>query len=116
MKRAWTIIGAIAIGSAMLWSAAAVAQETPTEKEAAKDVLRKIDELEKSIDAPALAAKLTAPNPQRDQVVAMAKRLWDTELQAMADDITQHPEIGFKETRSIKILIDYLRAHDLDRK
>src|ERR1051326_3713129 len=88
---------------AMLSAICMPAQETPTEREAAKDVLRKIDELEKSIDAPALVAKLTAANPQRDQVVATAKRLMDTELLAMADDITRHPEIGFKETRSIKI-------------
>ena len=113
MKRAWKVVAALATGM-MVCSTIAVAQETPTEREAAKDVLKKIDDLEKSIDAPALVTKLTAPNPQRDQTVAVAKRLWETELQAMSDDITKNPEIGFKETRSIKILIDYLRAHDFD--
>ena len=33
-------------------AAAAVAQETPTERRAARDVLRKMDELEKSLDVP----------------------------------------------------------------
>jgi amidohydrolase len=112
MNRRWMMVVLCCVAALLSWTA--FAQETPTEKEAAKDVLRKIDELEKSVDAPSLVTKLTAANPQRDQVVATAKRLWDTELQAMADDITRHPEIGFKENRSIKILIDYLRAHDFD--
>src|SRR3989442_4056368 len=38
----------------------------------------------------------------------------DRELLAMADDITRHPEVGHKEERSVKILTDYLRAHDFD--
>jgi amidohydrolase len=29
----------------------------------------------------------------------------------MADDITKHPEVGWHETRSVKILTDYLTAH-----
>ena len=92
----------------------AIAQETETERDAAKDVVAKINDLETSLDVPTWVNKLTAPNPQRDQVVARAKQLWDTELQAMSDDITSHPEIGFKETRSVKILTDYLKAHNFD--
>src|SRR6185437_14644007 len=88
------------------------AQETPTERIAAADVVTKLDTLQTSLDLPALAAKLTGPNAQRDQVVARAKQLMDTELLAMGDDITKHPEIGFKETRSVKILADYLTKHD----
>jgi amidohydrolase len=38
----------------------------------------------------------------------------DTELIAMGDDITRHPEIGFVETRSVQILTDYLKKHDFD--
>src|SRR5256885_8637960 len=30
---------------------------------------------------------------------------------AMSDDITRHPEVGFHEQRSAKIVADYLRAH-----
>jgi len=89
-----------------------LAQDTQTEKEAARDVLRKMDALEKSLDVPALVARLTGPNAARDQVVARAKQLMDTELLALADDIATHPEIGFEEKRSIGKLIDYLRKHD----
>jgi amidohydrolase len=91
------------------------AQETPTQRAAAGEVLRRMAELHKAVDASGLAARLTtATSPSRDAVVARARELWDTELQVMSDDITRHPEVGFKETRSMKILTDYLAAHDFD--
>jgi hypothetical protein len=46
----------------------AVAQETDTEKTAARDVLRKMHELEQSLDVPALVARLTGPHAARDAV------------------------------------------------
>jgi amidohydrolase len=99
----------------ILWlPAALLAQETPTERDAARDVLQKMAALEKTADAAGWVTKLTAPNPARDQVTARAKELMDTELLAMSDDITRHPEIGFKEERSIKILIDYLKKHGFE--
>jgi len=90
------------------------AQETPTERQAAREVLRKMDALQKSLDVPALVAKLTAANAARDQVVARAKELMETELLAMSDDIGRHPEIGFQEKRSVEKLTSYLRQHDFD--
>jgi amidohydrolase len=99
---------------ALLAPLASFAQETDTEKTAARDVIRKMAELEQSLGVPALVAKLTAANAQRDAVVARAKELMDKELLAMADDIATHPEIGFEEKRSIGILTDYLRKHDFD--
>src|SRR5206468_8641348 len=88
------------------------AQDTPTEKEAARDVLKKMSALEQSLDVPGIVARLTGPNADRDQVVARAKELMDKELLALADDIATHPEIGFEEKRSIGKLIDYLRQHN----
>ncbi len=91
------------------------AQETPTERDAARDVLRKMAALEQSVDVAGWVTKLTgAANPARDQVVARAKALMDSELLAMADDIATHPEIGFKETRSVQTLTDYLKRHDFE--
>ena len=99
----------------LLLPALAAAQETPTERDAARDVLKKMAALEQSLDVPGWVSKLAGtPNPARDQVVARAKELMDKELLAMADDIATHPEIGFEETRSVKILTDYLKAHDFD--
>ncbi|MBI3567174.1 MAG: peptidase dimerization domain-containing protein [Gemmatimonadetes bacterium] len=93
-----------------------VAQETATERAAASDVVQKMAALQQSLAVPALVAKLTAPNPARDAIAARAKELMDTELMAMADDITRHPEVGFKEERTVRILTDYLKAHDFDVK
>jgi amidohydrolase len=90
------------------------AQETPTERDAAREVLRKMSELEKSIDVPTLVERVTANNPARDQVVARARELMDKELLAMGDDITRHPEIGFEENRSVEKLTTYLKAHGFE--
>ncbi|HTS28095.1 MAG TPA: peptidase dimerization domain-containing protein [Bryobacteraceae bacterium] len=103
-----------AIISALLLSAVALAQETPTEREAAREVLKKMSDLEKSLDVPAWVSRLSAPNPARDQVTARAKQLMDSELLAMSDDITRHPEIGFVEKRSTQLLIDYLKRHGFE--
>jgi amidohydrolase len=96
----------------LLFPIVAGAQETPTERESARDVVRKLDSLERSLDLPGLVAKLTGPNAARDQVAARAKELMDTELLALGDDITRHPEIGFQEKRSVQLLTDYLKKHD----
>lgn len=90
----------------------ATAQETDTERTAAREVLRKMAALEQSLDVAGLVARLTGPNAERDAVVARARELMNTELLAMADDIATHPEIGFEEKRSIGRLTDYLRRHD----
>lgn len=94
----------------------AVAQETPTEREAARDVLKKMGALEQSLDVPGIVARLSAANPERERVVARARELMQSELLAMADDITRHPEIGFVEKRSVDRLAEYLRKHDFDVK
>src|SRR6266550_3155598 len=91
---------------------AARAQETPTERDAARDVLKKMSALEQSLDVAGLVSRLTGANAGRDQVVARAKELMDKELLTLADDIATHPEIGFEEKRSVSKLTDYLRQHN----
>ena len=95
----------------LLVCASAAAQETETEKTAARDVLKKMAAIEQSLDVPGLVARLTGPDPARDEVVARAKELMDKELLALADDVATHPEIGFEEKRSVSKLTDYLRQH-----
>src|SRR6266498_2764168 len=90
----------------------ALAQETETEKTAARDVLKKMSALEQSLGVPGLVDRLTAPDKARDDVVARAKELMDKELLSLADDIATHPEIGFEEKRSVSKLTDYLRQHN----
>jgi amidohydrolase len=98
----------------LLLAASLFAQDTPTEKEAAKEVVRKLADLEKSLNVSGWISRFSTPNPARDQVVARAKQLMDTELMALSDDITRHPEIGFEETRSVKLLIDTLKRHNFE--
>ena len=105
------IIAASALG---LLAVPVLAQETPTEREAAREVLKKMGDLETSLDVPALVAKLTGPNPGRDAVTARAKELMEKELLALGDDITKNPEIGFVEKRSVAKLTDYLKAHGFE--
>jgi amidohydrolase len=99
-----------------VFTAAGLAQETPTERDAAREVLKKMDALERSLDVPGWVERLSAPNPARDQVTARAKELMTSELLAMGDDLTRHPEIGFEEKRSIGILVQYLERHNFDIK
>jgi amidohydrolase len=99
---------------ALLAAAPARAQETPTERDAARSVVQKQADLERSLNIDALVARLTGPNAARDAVAARAKELMDTELLALGDDITKHPEVGFVETRSVQLLVDYLKKHDFD--
>lgn len=107
---------ALALGTILGATLAAplAAQETPTEREAARDVIRKMDALEQSLGVPAFVSKLTGPNAARDAVVARAAQLMRTDLLALGDDITRHPEIGFTEVNSVRKLTDYLKAHDFD--
>jgi amidohydrolase len=112
MKRRITLFFVILT---LLTSISVSAQETDTEKQAARDVLKKMGALEDSLNIPGWVEKLAlTPNTTRDQVVARAKELMDKELLAMADDIAIHPEIGFEETRSVQKLTDYLKQHGFE--
>jgi amidohydrolase len=88
-----------------------LAQETPTERQAASDVLRKMRALEQSLDIPQLVKTLTGPDAERDRVVARAKSLMESEELALGDEITKDPEIGFQEERSIRKLMQNLQKH-----
>src|SRR5207249_3412143 len=110
-----TSLAVVALVALVACAAPLAAQETPTERSAAADVVRRMNTVERSLALPALVARLTgARDPRRDAVLARAKALMDQELLAMADDITRHPEVGHKEERSVRILTDYLQAHDFD--
>ena len=90
------------------------AQETPTEREAARDVVVKMSELEKSIDVPTIVERLSVSNTARDQVAARAKELMDKELIAMARRHHASSRNRFQETRSIGKLTDYLKQHGFE--
>src|SRR5436305_13203078 len=91
-----------------------LAQETPTEREAARDVLKQIGALSQSLGVQTMVTKLSAPDKGRDEVIARVKQLMQSELLPMSDWITQHPEIGFQETQAVAKLTAYLQAHDFE--
>ena len=98
----------------LTFAAAAIAQETPDERAAARDVLARMATLEQSLNVPSLVSTVAGPDARRDTVAARAKALMDDELLALSDDICTHPEIGFKETRSVEKLTAALKAHGFD--
>lgn len=91
-----------------------VAQETSTEREAARSVVKQIGELSQSLGVTAMVAKLSGADKGRDEVIARVKQLMQTDLLPMSDWITQNPEIGFQETQAVAKLTAYLRAHDFE--
>lgn len=101
-------------GLAAVLAMPCAAQETETERAAARDVVKQEQELEQSLGIPAMVAKLTASDTQRDAVIARVKELMATDLMPMTDWITQHPEIGFEEHQAVAKLTAYLTAHDFD--
>ena len=112
MRPAWfSTIPCIVLAAALC-----PAQETPTERDAARDVLRKMAELEKSLDVPALTARITQPSAARDRVIARVQELMDKDLLRMSDELTRDPEIGFQETRAVDKLTRYLSAHGFEMK
>src|SRR5437879_13292166 len=100
MRRA---LGIAAVAMLTAVPAAGAAQETPTERSAAADVIRRMNELERSLALPQLVARLTARDARRDAAVARARALMDQELLAMADAITRHPGRRHKQERSGKL-------------
>jgi hypothetical protein len=74
--------------SVYLGFGALLAQQTTTERQAAREVIAKLESVERSIEVPGLVTRLTADDRDRDRVVARAKQLMESELLAMSDDIT----------------------------
>jgi amidohydrolase len=109
--RAVTSVALLSVALVAVAVCSVAAQETPTERTAAAAVIRRMDSLEASLGLPALVARLAKPDARRDAVLARVQALMTQELLAMSDDITRHPEVGFHEQRSMKIVADYLRAH-----
>jgi amidohydrolase len=90
----------------------ALAQTTQTERDAAGPVIQRIDSLQRRLDPAGLASKLVArADPARARVLARAREIWDSEMQALSDHIGRNPEVGWKEFQSVDTLIKVLRRH-----
>jgi amidohydrolase len=87
------------------------AQTTPTEREAAANVLRQIDSLQARINPTAQARRLIAASgTERDRILSRVEQLWTTQFRSLSDHIGKNPEVGFKEFKSVDTLTRVLRA------
>lgn len=87
------------------------AQTTPTEREAAADILKQIDALQAKIAPTAQAKRLVAAGgADRDRILARVEQLWSSQFRALSDHIGRNPEVGFKEFKSVDTLTKVLRA------
>jgi len=87
-------------------------QTTDIEREAAANILRRIDSLEARLKPTESAQRLASRNdPARDRVLARVATLWTGELQGVSDWIGRHPEVGWHEFQAVDTLTQLLRSY-----
>jgi len=87
------------------------AQTTATERTAAGEVLTQIEALEAKLAPAQLAQRLVASrNADRQKLLDQVGGLWDGRMQALADWIGYHPEVGWHEVQAVDTLTKLLRA------
>lgn len=70
--------------------------------------------LEQSLHIDALVRDMTSPSAEREKVVGRARDLMNTEMLALGDSLTHDPEIGFKEDRAVRTLMQVLQKHGFE--
>ena len=87
------------------------AQTTPTERQAAASVLAAIERLQTQLDPSRVSARLaTGSDAERDRLLQRVEQNWKGGMEALSDWIGHHPEVGFKEFKSVDTLMKVLRA------
>ncbi len=76
--------------------------------------MKKMGALEQSLQVESLVQEMTAPNAERERVVGRARELMNSEMLALGDAITRDPEIGFKEDRAVRTLMQVLQKHGFE--
>ena len=91
------------------------AQTTETERAAARDIIRQIDELQARLNPTDLAEELARrPDALRDGLVRRTAELWESEMQALSDFIGHNPEVGWEEFLAVDTLTSVLRRRGWD--
>jgi amidohydrolase len=94
-----------------LFATAAVAQTTPTEQAAAREILQQIDELQERLEPTERAQQMAGSRDRdRDAIFSRVEELWLTEMQNLSDHLGRNPEVGFKEYKSVDTLTAVLRT------
>ncbi len=90
----------------------AVAQTTPTERAAARDIIQQIDALQERLNPTQMGQRLAnGSNRDRDGVLARVEELWNTEMQDLSDFIGLNPEVGFEEFIAVDTLTTILESY-----
>ncbi|HKK28560.1 MAG TPA: peptidase dimerization domain-containing protein [Gemmatimonadota bacterium] len=88
------------------------AQSTDTERQAASDILQRIDSLEAELGPTETARRLaTREDPGRDAVLARVRELWNGSMRDLSDWIGHHPEVGWHEFQAVDTLTAALRDY-----
>jgi len=109
MRHLW-VIGWVA--AALPAARSAPAQSTDTERAAAREVVQQIDALEARLKPTETGRRMAGKkDADRDRLFQRIDQLWTGEMQDLSDYIGKHPEVGFKEYKSVDTLTAVLRGH-----
>ncbi len=96
---------------AFLFPLSAPAQTTPTERAAARDIIRQIDALQDRLKPAQTSRRMaTKRDGDRDRLLARIDELWVGGMRDLSDHIGKHPEVGWKEYESVDTLTAVLRG------
>ncbi len=107
-----TVCIAVGAASTIAVPNAALSQTTPTERAAAQDVVRQIDELQAGLKPAQMGRKMANRRDRdRDQLFQRVQELWISEMRDLSDHIGRNPEVGFKEYKSVDTLTAVLTSY-----
>jgi amidohydrolase len=110
LRRTLVAFALVAVFSQALPAVSVLAQTTDTERAAARDIIRQIEELQARLEPTSMAASLAARSePARDAVVRRATELWESEMKGLSDFIGHNPEVGWEEHLAVDTLTAVLR-------
>jgi amidohydrolase len=93
----------------------ALTQTTATQRAAARDVGRQIEELQTRLDPTGTARSLAGrTDVDREALVGRTRELWEAEMQALSDFIGHNPEVGWEEHLAVDTLTAVLRDRGWD--
>jgi len=91
------------------------AQTTPTERAAARDILRQIDDLQARLKPTENARDLAGrDDPVRQALVQRTREIWEAEMRELSDFIGRNPEVGWEEHLAVDTLTGVLEQRGWD--
>lgn len=97
----FTLIGAPAVSG----------QTTPTQRAAARDVVRQIDGLQARLNPVEMGQRMARTrDSDRDRIFVRIDEIWQGGMQDLSDYIGRNPEVGWQEYESVDTLTAVLRS------